>query len=232
MTGVQAGTALDDLGVRLTDSWSDSGDRILFLLLQVGCQDLQQHVFQILYYRHQDRVLSLVRKRLHEAPPYSDEVARELSQETWLVALERVRDHFVWPESSSNGSPLLSWLYAIAHNKVRAYVRTRVYVVSPSVAEATLLHAEDDTSLLLQDREMSEGDGPLEGDLLQRMADELNLAAEDRQILWLRHYRELSFAAIGETLGKNAGAVRTRHYRLLARIRASSFRPEPMAKRD
>jgi RNA polymerase sigma-70 factor (ECF subfamily) len=138
----------------------------------------------------------------------SDEDARELSQEAFFKAY-RALDGF---EQRARFS---SWLYQIAINLCRDRLRRR---------KGRRMLSLDDVS----DSEV----GPLvsvgpnvtetieQNDLARVVADAVaELPSQQREVIVLKEYEELTFAQIAEVLGLPTSTVKTRLYRGLVELR-------------
>ena len=155
--------------------------------------------FKDLVQRHAAPLWSTIRASLGNA-----EDAREVFQETWMRAFERLatlRD----PER------LRAWLVSIALNQVRQRQRRAAGL---ALAPLTVLAQEPSGG----DRDLSV---PLaEAELLERLRSLMReLPERQRQVMDLRVNHELSHARIAETLGIREDASRANYYQALRRLR-------------
>jgi RNA polymerase sigma-70 factor, ECF subfamily len=161
-----------------------------------------------LFDRHYPQIHAYLRRRL------STEPARELAAETFLVAYRRRADF-----DPARGEAL-PWLFGIAANlmrgerrrerrELRAYARTGI---DPVVADP------DEPERRLDAR----ADGPR---LAAALAD---LPHENREVLLLFAWAELSYEEISTALGIPVGTVRSRMARGRARL-LGRLDPEPRA---
>lgn len=102
-----------------------------------------------------------------------------------------------------------AWLFRIARNKVKDYFRRRRPTLSLEEVQP-LLHTEWDFLASLE-----------QDDMLQRLAALLeDLNPEQRELLRLRFAADLSYAQIGDLLGRSEAAVKMSVHRLLQRLQA------------
>jgi RNA polymerase sigma-70 factor, ECF subfamily len=134
----------------------------------------------------------------------SADEAEELTAETFLRAV-RAAGAF----DPERGSPK-AWLFRIAQNVLRdARRRERRRVAVPIEALRDLIcEAPSPEERLLQQEEVR--------GLLAAMAD---LPERDREVVSLRYGSDLEYAEIAGVLGIREGAVRTRLWRALSRLR-------------
>jgi RNA polymerase sigma factor (sigma-70 family) len=139
------------------------------------------------------------------------EDAREVFQETWVRALERL-------DTLQDPRRLRSWLLSIAFNLVRHGQRRRGLILG--AAEGQLEAAADEEqaepgAAILRHEE--------EGQLKVHIE---RLPNRQREVLDLRLNQELSHAQIGELLGITAEASRANYYQALRKLRALSQDPD------
>lgn len=124
--------------------------------------------------------------------------AEDVCQEAFVRAMQRI-DQLRDPKG------LRSWLYQIATNLARDYIRRR--------PQHALL---DDVAVM----DVATRDNGPDEQLRERLyvADLLStLSEEQREVIVLRFYEDFSLAAIGEVLGIPMGTVKSRlHYALRA----------------
>jgi RNA polymerase sigma-70 factor (ECF subfamily) len=148
-------------------------------------------------YRHAyPRLFGYARRRL-----FDDLAAEDAVSETMTRALNGI-DRFTW-----RGPGFDAWLYGIARNVVLEHGRTRRQTVG-----------------LDADERPADASGPEERLLAAAESEALRVAFErlepdERELLELRINGGLSAQAVGDLLGKQAGAVRMAQSRALQRLR-------------
>ncbi len=143
----------------------------------------KQDAFASLYDAYAEKIYNFIYfKVLHQ------ETAEDISTDTFLKAWEKLQQF--------KGDNFAAWLYTIARNKVTDYYRQKKdnYDIDDcwDLSDGQDLLAQVDTSLQFQN--------------LQKALAHLN--REDRELLIMRFWQDLSFAEIAEILGKKQGAVK------------------------
>ncbi len=117
-------------------------------------------------------------------------LAEDLASETFMKALERIQGF-----DPKKGN-FQAWLFAIARNTLIDHFRSRKETAS--IEDAWELAADDDTA---RSAELS---------LLRRSLQEkmLLLNPQQREILMLRFWQDLSFRDIAQILGKSEASVK------------------------
>jgi len=139
----------------------------------------------------------------------SDEEARELSQEAFFKAY-RALDGF------ERRSRFSSWLYQIAINLCRDRMRRRKTHRLMSLED--LPRPEAAAPLVVSERSVAAA--VEQRDLARIVADAVGaLPEEQREVIVLKEYEELTFAEIAEVLGLPVSTVKTRLYRALSQLR-------------
>ena len=143
----------------------------------------------------------------------SHEDARELCQETFLKVF-RARDTY------RPGQPFLPWFHRILRNTCFSFLRQHRRIKKQSLAS---VDADGD----LLDWEIED---PSPGPASRVEAEERRrlfqlamgkLSARDREIIALRHFKELSYKQIAESLGIPEGTVMSRLFHARRRLRES-----------
>lgn len=138
----------------------------------------------------------------------SDDEAREVSQEAFLKAFRNL-------QTFKREARFSSWLYQIALNLCRDRLRRRrgrQFVSLDAVAEVApaRLRAEPSALELVESR-----------DLARAIAAAVDgLPEEQREVVVLKEYEELTFPEVAEVLGIPVSTVKTRLYRALTQLRA------------
>jgi len=140
--------------------------------------------------------------------------ALDLAQESFLKIF-RARDTF------RDGEPFLPWFHRILRNTCFSHLRQRGRLRKLSVSQARAGRDADEG-----DWELIDEDAPAPGARME--SDERSLAfrqafrtlsANDREIITLRHFRELSYRQIADSLGIPQGTVMSRLFHARRRLR-------------
>ena len=171
-----------------------------------------------LYDRHADNVFRATFRRLGDR-----QLAEEVVQDTWLTLWDRAELY-----DPSSGS-LVAWLSTIARN--RAVDRLRALGRRPGALPLSAVFAADanDDQLLANGQVLMAVDRADDPQLVldERLLRDTMLAAlsaipaDERQVLELAYYAELTQPEIALQLGWPLGTVKTRTRRALLRLRAT-----------
>ncbi len=145
----------------------------------------------------------------------SEATAADLASKVYLNALEGI-DRYQY-----RGRPLLAWLYRIAHNVVVDHLRAHQREAKALERAASAREAHDPgPASQVADRE----------DLQAALQD---LTEEQRQVIVLRYYADLTTKEIAQTLERTERAIYSLEVRALAALRRL-LEPEqlPGARRD
>jgi RNA polymerase sigma-70 factor (ECF subfamily) len=138
----------------------------------------------------------------------TEDEARDLCQETFLKAYRALG-------SFKGESRFSSWLYQIALNLCRDRMRRRKGRTMVSLDDLD----EDGAAFVSRDRP-SALDLVEKGDLSRAVAAAVAaLPEEQREVIILKEYQDLTFLEIAETLGVPLSTVKTRLYRGLGQLR-------------
>ncbi|MFT7486061.1 MAG: RNA polymerase sigma-70 factor (ECF subfamily) [Candidatus Paceibacteria bacterium] len=156
----------------------------------------------------------------------SREDALDLAQESFMKVF-RARETF------RDGEPFLPWFHRILRNTCYSHLRKRGRLRKVSLSSQRP-GAEDEGDWQLADPKSPAPSAAIEAkeqtDTFQ--AALAQLSARDREILSLRHHRELSYREISESLGIPQGTVMSRLFHARRRLRESlefSFDSNPEA---
>jgi len=148
-----------------------------------------------IYSRHAQQVYAYINFRLNDT-----HTAEDLTADVFVKAIGGIRN-FAW-----RGTPLLAWLYRIAHNVTVDYraaaarrSRLRAEAAEMVVESRDGLHALDDRA-----------------DMLEAIRD---LTDEQQQVVILRFYRGMSTAEVARVMDKPEGAVKAQQARALRSLR-------------
>ncbi len=146
------------------------------------------------------RVFGLIRAQCG-----SVDLAEEITQSTFCTVVEQIGRY-------AEVGRFESWLFRIAINRLRDEMRRRRRQANPVESETLvgLAGAGHDAPEVA-------GAGPEEVAALQGALARLSEA--DRQVIHLRHFTGLSFAAIAGILGEPLGTVLARQHRALKKLR-------------
>ena len=146
------------------------------------------------------RVFGLIRAQCGNV-----DLAEEITQSTFCTVVERIGRY-------AEVGRFESWLFRIAMNRLRDEMRRRRRQANPVESEALvgLAGAGDDEP---------EVAGAGQEDVAALQAALARLSESDRQVIHLRHFTGLSFAAIAEILGEPLGTVLARQHRALKKLR-------------
>lgn len=154
--------------------------------------------FALLYRRHVGAVYDFAAHRLGHR-----EDAEDATQTVFLRAAQSLHQ-------CRDDAAFVGWLFAIARHVVADKLRTRRFRVAP---------LDDDPTI--------EDPAPRPDDLAVRAAQQAELRAararcldDDERELYDLLAQDLTHAEIGMALGRRPGAVRTRHWRLVDKLRA------------
>lgn len=152
--------------------------------------------------------------RVAQALVGSRDDALELTQEA-LLKTYKAR------ETYREGDPFLPWFSRIVRNTCYSFLRKGGKARARSVSAAAAAGAEDEGDWELVDTRSS---APVDGLLAAERAQAFwsafrKLSARDREILGLRHFRELAYDEIAVTLDIPVGTVMSRLYYARQRLR-------------
>lgn len=211
----QAGVSTD--GPALAERFADRSDEALVKELVNGSEDALLE----LYRRHADSLFRAAVLRLGDR-----QLAEEVLQDTYLALWNRAELF-----DPSQGS-LLTWLSAIARNRA-VDMHRRAGRRPPAVLLSALLPGDQAENASLEDAlratagardgALSEPEQWLDGAWLRaevvRALD--GIPEQERQVIRMAYYEELSQSEIATRLDWPLGTVKTRTRRALARLRSS-----------
>lgn len=151
--------------------------------------------------------------RIAHALVGSREDALDLAQETFLKVF-RARETF------REGEPFLPWFHRILRNTCFSFLRERGRLRARSLSAGRPGADEDEADFDLADDEP----GPAAGLLSDERAEAFRaafatLSARDREIITLRHFQDLSYRQIADSLGIPQGTVMSRLFHARRRLR-------------
>ena len=169
-----------------------------------------------LFESHRAKLLAMLQRRLD--PSLAARLdAEDLLSETFLEARRRWPDYRRRPAAS----PYV-WLYGLARERLIAAWRRATRLCRDARSD---LPWPARSSVQLGMGLVADGTTPEEAaerrEVQDRMARALaRLPDRDREILWMRHYDELTFREAAEALGVTESAATLRYVRALKRLRA------------
>lgn len=158
--------------------------------------------FVSIYEHYYRPVFAYIYSRLNE----DVEVARDLTADVF----ERV---YLKSASIRNPSSLQPWIYAVARNRVRDYLRR----ITRAPREVDLVLIPND---FLFDGQTGPEEKVLKGELLERLKSCIRrLSAPEQEVLSLKFDAGLDSSEIGKVMGRSRENVRVTLFRALKRLR-------------
>jgi RNA polymerase sigma-70 factor (ECF subfamily) len=155
------------------------------------------------------KLLAMLTRRLGPAVGFLN--PEELLNQAFLDAKQK------W-HNRGRFSTAYAWLYRVALDRLIAEwrrVNRRHELPWPEESSVCL-------GLSLVDTGTSPAEAAAREELRRRIRQALDLLRDDdRLILWMHHFDHLSFREAGEVLGVTENAATVRHFRALARLRAT-----------
>ena len=162
--------------------------------LLADCQRGNVDAFALFYDAHVDRVYAFIARRVEHR-----QAAEDLTSTVFLKALESV--------TSYRGGSAVAWVFRIARNTVIDHYRTRR--VHADLEAVPQLAGDDNPARTAEQR--------LELERVQRALD--TLTPDQRDLLTLRLWEDLSYADIAALLGKTEAGCKMAASRALAALR-------------
>jgi RNA polymerase sigma-70 factor (ECF subfamily) len=150
-----------------------------------AARNLSDAAWAEIYERHSREVYAYIYYRLGD--PH---VAEDLAADVFVRAIAGIKNH-VW-----RGTPLLAWLYRIAHNVTVDYRRSAVRQAE---------HTTDRDASAVEDHGNEIGQWDEHTDMMQAIR---TLTDDQQQVLILRFYAGMSTADVSRVMGKPEGAVK------------------------
>lgn len=189
------------------------------LLLQAGQGEAQ--AVDALLLRHRDALRNMVRARMDQKLARRVD-ASDVVQDVLLEASQRLKDYLQNPKM-----PFGLWLRQMAQDRIIDVHRRHRVAARRSLDKEQPLSPGgfgDKSSLelaaQLRDPELTPAANALREELRQRFLDALDrMDEEDREILLMRHFEQLTNSEAADLLGLSAPAAGMRHLRALRRLR-------------
>lgn len=129
--------------------------------------------------------------------------AEDLTQQVFLNAYKSASS-FEW-----KGTPVVAWLYRIAHNQMVDYLRKKSRMTTVSIEKTAPVVASDDPA------EMAE----IKFDAEQLAKASKNLTELQNEVISLRFAGELSIREVAKIMGKSEGAVKALQHSAVEALR-------------
>jgi RNA polymerase sigma-70 factor (ECF subfamily) len=167
-----------------------------------ACQAGEASAFDILVARWEDRIRGAAFRFLG-----SEEEARDVAQEAFLKAYRAL-------SGFKQEARFSSWLYQIAMNLCRDRLRRRKTRATVSLEEL------EGTGPVMVETRPGAHERLLERDLARAVRRAVHaLPEEQREVVILKEYQDLTFLEIAQALGVPVSTVKTRLYRGLDQLR-------------
>ena len=166
-------------------------------LVQEAQQDPQQ--FAVLYDKYFDQIYRYVYRRVSDK-----DTVHDLVSQTFYDALSHIKS-FEW-----RGYPFSSWLYKIAHNNVLKWYREQSKgqkVNLDDINEIADLTVDQNRDAVVKEKQAE----------VQKVLDQLD--DEEREIIRLKFFEEVSNIEIAEIMGLSANHIGVKVYRTLKKVK-------------
>ena len=157
----------------------------------------QRDAFARIYETHVDRVYRYLLSRLGQPAD-----AEDVTAEVFIRAMKAL------PSYKPRGTPLMAWLYRIAHNQAVNWGKTRSRRRENSLDDLAARSSDDPEREALERASFAEAERAIE-----------KLTSLQRQVLSLRFAGELSIAETGKIMKRSQGAVKFLQYSALQALR-------------
>ncbi len=164
-------------------------------------QEAQQNPekFAVLYDKYFDQIYRYVYRRVSDK-----DTVQDLVSQTFYDALAHIKS-FEW-----RGFPFSSWLYKIAHNNVLKWYREQSKsqkVSLDDINELPDLNADQKLDASRKEKQLE----------VQKVIDQLE--PEEREIIRLKFFEEISNIEIAEVMGLSANHIGVKVYRTLKKVK-------------
>ncbi|HMR01429.1 MAG TPA: RNA polymerase sigma factor [Candidatus Gracilibacteria bacterium] len=172
-------------------------------LIEAAQQD--KTAFVALYDANFEKIFKYVVSRV-----YNQHDAQDITSETFMTALEKMDDY------EYTGKPFSAWLYRIAINKMNDYFRSNQKAQKTAIKQ---IH-NNETKAEAADTSMKEHEEQIE---FTESLSSLHLALEklkddEKHIITLKYFENLSYKEIAETLNITTSNVGVKLNRAMARL--------------
>ncbi len=167
-------------------------------LVEAAKQDSSR--FAELYDKYFDAIYRYIYRRVSD-----QETVEDLVSQTFYDALSHLKSY------QFRGFPFSSWLYKIAHNNVLKFYRNNSKYQKVDLEEiAELKDGNEDTTELAKSLE--------EKEYVQNALDKMEF--EEREIVRLKYFEEVSNIEIAEIMGISANNVGVKLFRVLKKLKS------------
>jgi len=190
---------------KLIDNLETAGDERLIALVTQGSLQESKRAFEIIYKRYHRDVWRFIRSRVNAKTD-----ADEIFGDVWVVVAEKIYD-FEW-----RGISIKSWLFKIAENKIREFLRQPFSFSyeeleenrNPELHDA--LHNGPPQSGLAETEPFSDASSEVKKEAQRRLHQEISkLPAKQLKIIKLKYFEGIdSLKEIARKLGMNENTVR------------------------
>ncbi|MEX0749711.1 MAG: sigma-70 family RNA polymerase sigma factor [Dehalococcoidia bacterium] len=161
-----------------------------------AARSLREDAWAEIYRRHAEQVYSYIFFRLGD-----QHAAEDLSADVFVKAISGIKGY------TYRGTPLLAWLYRIAHNVTADYRKSATRRMQHHSADlAENIEEREDAISLLHER----------SDMLSAIR---GLTEDQQQVIILRFYQGMSNADVGRVMARPEGAVKALQSRALRSLR-------------
>jgi len=162
----------------------------------VNCQNGKIDDFNILYYKYVKRIYKFIYYKVQHR-----ETAEDITSLTFMKALEKINSF------SNVRSTFSTWIYTIARNNVVDFYRTKKN------------HFDINDIWDLEDQTDIERDLDAKGRLVKVEKYLKELKAEQREIVMLRVWGDMTYREIAEITGKSEGNCKVIFFRALKELK-------------
>ena len=200
------------IGVSLMQSETDRDEDLQRLADQGGLSSFWK--------RHQDRLVKMVQLRMDSR--LSGRLDPEdVMQDAFIEAARRLDSYLQDP-----AVPIFIWLRRVTHQILMGIHRRHLGVAARSAAREAPVHAFDQSTVNLAEQKLGSVNSPSDcaarDELSGRVRDALDrMNPVDHEVLFLRHFEELTNTEVAHVLGLQKAAASNRYVRALSRLRAT-----------
>ena len=162
--------------------------------------------FAVLYDKYFDQIYRYVYRRVGDK-----EMVYDLVSQTFYDALAHIKD-YEW-----RGFSFSAWLYKIAHNNVLKWYRTSGRFQTVEVEEGR--NIPDESANPVKEAVLGEA-----RDQIAEVMDQLE--PEEREIIRLKFFEEISNIEIAEVMGLSANHIGVKVFRVLKKVKQLLYKQE------
>lgn len=165
-------------------------------LIEEAKQDSEK--FAVIYDKYVEQIFRYVMRRVGD-----QDLAEDLVSQTFFDALSHLKSY------EYRGYPFSSWLYKIAHNNVLKWYRVNSRTQKVDLEDIAELRSEEDVEAQVDARSERED--------INGLLDKLDY--EDREIIRLKYFEEVSNIEISQVMGITPNNVGVKLYRALKKLK-------------